>query len=431
MRRAFTILAGVAMVCVVAYLSWLNPTRVDFRLSPSRTVHDAPLATLLVFAFGTGAILVLAAVMIQAGRRAIVTWRQDRQQRRIERIDAWEERGEQLVWTGDTQQGRALLHKASQRRPESVHALLGLAASYSDTGELDRARQLLTDAATQHATNPNLLFALAETHRAAGDRAAAIDALERLRALCPRAPRALRALRTAYVEAGRWRDAAAAQETLLGELRNAEATTSERDYLTVLRYQATIHLPDVALRTQGLENLADSRSVSVPILVSLGDALLAGGHPDDASAVWERAARGTPRTVLVDRLAAIASETRHRDRLRTLLRKLRADQVVADNVRLLTAQLDVEDGRIDEATRELGALEHPNDAPALLHQLWAAVYQHRGQHEQALAAYARGLSGPCGYHCRVCERASREWTGYCRQCNSFDSYRASVEIGLL
>src|SRR5437870_2277913 len=117
MRRALTILVGVGMVCLVAYLSWLNPTPVDFRLSPSRTVHDAPLAALLVFAFVTGTIPILAVVMIQAGRRAIASWRQDRQQRRIDRIDEWEEHGEQLVWSGDTQRGRTLLHKAWQRRP--------------------------------------------------------------------------------------------------------------------------------------------------------------------------------------------------------------------------------------------------------------------------------------------------------------------------
>ena len=32
MKRALAIIVGVAMVCLVTYLSWLNPTRVDFHL---------------------------------------------------------------------------------------------------------------------------------------------------------------------------------------------------------------------------------------------------------------------------------------------------------------------------------------------------------------------------------------------------------------
>src|ERR1043166_1375640 len=174
MKRAPAIIVSVAMVCVVAYLSWLNPTRVDFRLSTTYAVHDAPLAALLVFAFVVGVVLVLAVGTIQAGRRAVTAWRQGRQQRRSERIDDWQERGEQLVWSGDTHQGRSLLQKAWQRRPETAHAVLALASSYRDTGELQRPRQLLADAANQHHTNPGVLLALAETHRLAGERTASI-----------------------------------------------------------------------------------------------------------------------------------------------------------------------------------------------------------------------------------------------------------------
>lgn len=430
MKRALAILAGVALVCVVAYLSWLNPTPVAFRFAPTRSV-EAPLAALIAFAFIIGGMLVLGVVVVQAGRRAITSWRHGRQQRRIERIDDWEERGEQLVWEGQSQQARALLHKAWHRRPEGAHAVLALAASYHDTGDFHRARELLAKAADQHHTNPDVLFALAEAHRAAGERTASVEVLERLRALRPHAPRVLRALRDRYVDGQRWHDAAALQEALLGEIRDAgQQATREREFLTLLRYQASLGLSDPAARVRALEALADSRTDSVPILVSLGDALLAGGREGEASVLWERALRSHPRTVFVERLANMAAEPRHRERLRALLRKLRSDHVQADNIHLLAAQLYLNDGDTEEAARELEALQAQTGCPPLHDRLWAEVHRARGQLEQAVLAYSRAAAGSTAYRCRVCERATDQWTGYCLQCGQWDSYRSDVEIGV-
>jgi hypothetical protein len=99
----------------------------------------------------------------------------------------------------------------------------------------------------------------------------------------------LRALRDRYVEMERWAHAAAVQEALLAELRNPEDAERERQFLTVLRHQAAIGLPDVAARVRALEALADRRGVSVPIAVSLGQSLLDDGRRDEAWAVWDRA----------------------------------------------------------------------------------------------------------------------------------------------
>jgi len=426
MKRALAVIVGVALVCLVAYVSWLNPETVEYRFAPDRTLH-LPVGALTVFAFLVGAVLVLLVVTVEAGRRAIVTWRAERRRRKSFRIDQWEEHGEELVWAGDAQHGRALLQKAWQRRPEQAHAVIALAESYRDTGELHRARGLLFDAANQHHTNPDVLYALADMHRLAGEAGPRIEVLERLRALHPRAPRVLRALRDAYQETGRWQDAAATQEALLGELRDLQQATRERERLTVLRYQASLGLSDPAERVAALEALADGRGNTVPVLISLGDALRAAGRADEAAVLWERTLRNQPRTVLFDRLAAMATETRHRDRLRTVLRKLRADAVNADSVRLQNAQLHLADGNLDAAARELEAVQDAA-APQLLHRLWAEIHQRRGQVEQAFAAFARADGHAQRYRCKTCQRCVPEWTGYCPQCGAWDSYRATVEI---
>lgn len=430
MKRAIAVVLGVAMVCLVAYLSWLNPAAVEFRLTPARSIQ-APLAVLIVLAFVVGMMLVFTVVLIQAGRRAMVGWWQGREQRRIDRIDDWQERGEELIWGGETQQGRALLRKAWQRRPENPRALLALADSLRETGEFRRASELLSHAASQHPASPHILFALAKTHRSAGDRGAGVTVLERLRALHPHAARVLRALRDAYVDSARWADATAVQETLVGQLRDPGQVATERLRLGALRYQVAVHLEEPAARVQALEALADSRACGVPAWVSLGDAFLASGRADEASLLWERALRTQPRTVLVERLASIATEERHRERLCTLLHKLRADQVRGDMIRLLSAQLYIKDGHAEQAARELGSLQNTDAAPAFVHRLWAEVHRQRGQMEQALGAYAKASGEVPAYRCNGCGCTTPEWSGYCAQCHSWDSYRSEIEIGML
>jgi len=426
MKRVATILVGLGLLCGLIYLSWLNPTPVAFRLSPSWEINGH-VGALMMAAFTAGAVAILAAVSVGALRRAIFAWRSERRRRIHRRVDEWEERGEKLIWQGEVPRGRALLQKAFQRRPEDAHAVLTLAASYRDSGELHRARGVLYDAAAQHHTEPEILFALAEAHREAGEDGPCIDVLERLRALYPHAPRALRALRDAYEAGGRWQDALVLQEALVNEIRDTEGSARERERLMALRYQTALANPDPTLRLRALEVLADGRAPALPLMVSVGDALVACGKVDDASVLWERAVRSQPRTVLIDRLATIARETKHRDRLRQLLRKLRADAIDANAVRLIVARLFAADGNTEATARELEGVQTAGSPPELWHRLWVDVHRQRGQLEQALAVAVQPYTKD-QFRCRTCERTQNDWVGYCPRCRSWDSYRASVEI---
>ncbi len=426
MKRA--ILVGLAMVCLVIYLVLLNGESVDFRITHTRTVHWN-VGALIGGAFVIGVLTTLAIVAVQAGQRALRVWRTGRREKRRTRIDQWEESGEQLIWNGDAQRGRALLQKAWVRRPEDSRAVLALAASFCDTGELHRARGVLFDAAAQHHTNPDLLMALARAHRSAGEIGPSIEALERLRALHPRAPRVLKMLRDTLIEVGRWGEAAQIQDSYLAEVRDPQQVLCERELLIELRYLAALELTDPAARLTALENLSGGRNVAAPILVSLGDCLIELGRPDEASAVWERGLRSTPRSVFVERLAGLASETRHRDRIRSLLRKVRSGTVNNDHLCAASAMLHLADRNPEEAARELETIQGDTERSAHYQRIWAEVYRQRGQTEQALAAYARSDGMADRYECRNCHHTSAVWVGFCRHCRGWDSYRSVLDIG--
>ena len=428
MKRFLLIVVGLALVSAVIYLVSTNGTVTDFQLTPNLTLSYS-LGGLMVASFLTGAVTVLIGVMVQAGGRAIVGWRQQRRERKHQRVVQMEERGEQLMWQGDAKHGRALLEKAYRRQPENAYAVLALASSYRATGESARERQFLTDAATQHHhTNPDVLLALASAHAFAGDRQQALEVLERLRALHPKAPRVLAALRDAYLSAGRWQEAIGPQEVLVAETREASQATKEREALTTMRYMASLGLEDTAQRIEALEGLADRRSMAVPVAVSLGDALLEAGRRDEAIGVWERALRSTPQTVLAERVASNAADTSARNRLCNVLRKLRPDAVDMDRVRVLIASQHLVEDQVSEAAEEIALIESERDAGPMLGRLRGEIHRRRGELQQAVEAFAGTTGSVAGYQWRQCGRAADTWSGVCPCCHSWDSSRARTEI---
>lgn len=432
--KRILIIAGVvvfvAFVLAVIYLVSANLIVTDFRLTPNLLV-SFPLGGLMVSSFLTGATLAFAVVLVQGARRAVSNWRQTRQRRKRERIDTWEERGEQLMWQGDAKHGRPLLEKAWRNRPDSTYAVLSLAASYRATGEIQRERQFLSEAAAKgHHTNPDVLLALAGAHEAAAEPAAALEVLERLRALHPRAPRVLVAVRDAYIAAGRWQDTIAPQEALVTELRDPERVAREQDLLIVLRYQAGLQIEDASARAVALEALTDRRTTIVPVAMSLGDTFVTLGRLDDAVAVWERGLRNKPRSVFVQRLADLATENKHRDRLSNLIHKLRGDAVRADNVRLLAAHLLRLNGKLPEAEKELDLIADAEAAPPFIHRVRAEIYREQGQLERTVEELMRAQPDPWAYRCKRCNHAGNDCHGRCPACGAWDSHRAAVEIAV-
>lgn len=428
MKRFLLVVFGLVLVSAVIYLVSTNNTPTDFQLTPS-IVLSYSLGALMVASFLCGAVTVLTAVMLQAGGRALLAWRHLRRERNSQRTHEMEEKGEQLMWQGDAKHGRALLEKAYRREPSNSYAVLALAASYRATGETVRERQFLADAVDHHHhTNPDVLLALAQAHAYAGERAQAIEVLERLRALHPRAPRVLLALRDAYRDAGRWYDAIAPQEALIVESRDPQQAVRERDVLTTMRYQASLAIEDPKARIDALEALAERRSLAAPVAVSLGDALAEAGRSDDAIGVWERALRTTPQSVLVERLAKAARDKSGRSRLIGVLRRLRPEAVDMDKVRLFVAEQLLVDDLVTDAAQELMAVEDPAGAGAFYLKIQGEIHRRRGELQQAVDALAQVDAHPRRYHCTTCGRANPTWLGVCPCCKSWNQHRAETEI---
>ncbi len=427
MKRVLAVATGVAVLGLCALLAWLNPGMVDVRFSPQRSLQ-APLGWLLVFAFAGGVLVAAVGASLQQLGRRIAGWRERRRARQAVQATRWQQNGAALAWDGELEKGRSLLRKAWRRQPHNSAAALALASSFMDTGEYGAARQVLAEAVARDANDADLRCALGEVLRRSGETAEAIRMLETIRVQHPRAPRALLLLRELYRETGNWTEAARVQDAYLRTLRDSRRAPVERERLLRLRYQAATAIENPAARADALAAVAQEDRAFVPAVVSLGDALVAAERTEEAKKVWERAFKHTPRLVFIERLLDHSSSTRERQRLVALMKKF-AQQLDADAMHLLAAQAALRDGQVDTAATELQAIGR-QQAPAVQRQ-WAEVHRRRGQLEQALESLSRAANGAegfaAGYRCTSCGRPSSLWSGYCRDCDRWDTYRATAE----
>lgn len=425
MRLAGFVLLFVALLCGSAYLFIHNGHSVELRLAENWMVQ-APLAAQLMGAFLFGATGVFAIIGIRDSGRAFGRWRRGRVLKKDEHVGALLAEGRRLLWRGEPERGRAILQRAWKAR-QTREGLLSLVQASLAADNAREAKHAIESAHEPLADDPEVLCTLADVCRQLGDHSGAISALERARARHPRAQRILLGLRDLYLDSERWSDAAAAQAAWLA-LHPRVTAPSEHTLLAGTRYEAALNVPGPAARLQALEDVYAQAPRFVPAAVSIGDELVAAGKREEALRRWEGILRHQPRAVLVERIRAHAESQADRDRLRNLLRKLRAEHVDDDSIHYYVALLWLDDARSDDAQREIDALSRRFTSSPAYHLLRARAGESSGALDEAVKEYRASTEGVIAHTCNVCQRAEAAWRGRCPRCHHWDTFRAPVEL---
>ncbi len=380
MRRALGLAAAVAaLVAFVAFAYTMNSGDVDFRLVPTVT-YRMPLGLLLVATLVFGVLIAVVAVAFQQLNQRFSTWSERRKARQEAQIEELKQSGAALAWGGETVRSRSVLKKAWRRDPHNKEAALALAASYSDTGEYDAAKQVLEDAVARESADPDLRYALGEALSRYGHTDEAIRMHETVRVQYPHAARVMVSLRDLYAASGRWADAAEVQQQYIAELASSEGIEDQRDRLRDFRYRATMQIDDPALRIERLEALLAEHRNYAPAIDSLGDAMLEIGKTADALKLWEKAFKREPRIELAERMLDHQANGAGRQRVVVLINK-QGDRLDADAARVLRARAAIQDDALESAQHELETVSDPTSAA--VQSAWADLHHKRGDTERA------------------------------------------------
>jgi lipopolysaccharide biosynthesis regulator YciM len=410
----------------VAYLASLGPGRVPIPLGPG-LAWEAPLWVLAAGAFAAGAVLALTLGLVRDLSRAVRDARAAEGEASPSATEMYRE-GEDAMVAGRPAAAAAAFEALLRREP-------GHAAAHARLGELARARGDDPGAlrhflqAMRVDERPEIMGAAADAYGRVGRLDDAVALYGDVIARAPGHLTALRALRDLTAAGGRWTDAAAAQERLVGAV-DSRARAGEQVELAGLHYERGRARATAGASDDAISAFRDALRVQpdfVPAAVALGDAYLAAGDAAQAVKVWERAAESQPALPLLSRIERQRREEGRPTRMIALYQAAvaRAPDNLAVALALGRVYFDLH--MLDEAAEQLEKVEVRMPDLPVIHAYLGAVFERRGQVREALEEYRRALRALSSFEwphrCAACGAEHPGWADRCPSCGRWNSLR--------
>jgi lipopolysaccharide biosynthesis regulator YciM len=308
----------------------------------------------------------------------------------------------------------------------AAHARLGelACARGDDSGALRHFLQ-----AMRVDERPEIMVAAADAYGRVGRLDDAVALYGDVIARAPGHLTALRALRDLTAAGGRWTDAAAAQERLVGAV-DSRVRAAEQVELAGLHYERGRARATAGASDDAISAFRDALRVQpdfVPAAVALGDAYLAAGDAAQAVKVWERAAESQPALPLLSRIERQRREEGRPTRMIALYQAAvaRAPDNLAVALALGRVYFDLH--MLDEAAEQLEKVEVRMPDLPVIHAYLGAVFERRGQVREALEEYRRALRALSSFEwphrCAACGAEHPGWADRCPSCGRWNSLR--------
>jgi uncharacterized protein HemY len=419
----------------VGYLFYHNGHKVELHLGPQST-FELPVAALVLGMLGLGAALILIGGVLRTSVSGVSGWRAQRRERRRQALLRIREEGRHRLWSGDLEAATRSLARYVAQHPQDLDAVLALAGTYEERGELETARRLLESARSEIGSDPRLLHHLGRLAMKRGNAGAAIDWLREAVGRQPDSPRLLAELATALAAEGRFEEAAQVTQRWVAAEREPARREEAAQQLVAFRYRAA-EAAEPAAGEQALRRLLTESPDFLPAILLLTARARAAGDVRGAERLYRDAIRRRPRGVLLDRLASLHASTGQAERSLPILRDACAGNHLAAP-RLVLARTLVQAGKLPAAEAELAELVR--DTPAYRAEGIDIVPERdlvagelalaRGHDREAATLLGRAATGahrPFAHACTRCGHEWSEWRDQCR-CGAYGTLAWLIEI---
>lgn len=407
----------------MGYLFYHNAHTVALRLGSQSSV-ELPVAALVLATLGLGAALILTGGALRSSASSVVGWRQRQRERRLQALLRVREDGHRWLWSGDLDAATRALARYVEQNPHDVDAVLALANTYDERGELEAERRLLETERAVVGSEARLLHQLGRLALKRGNAGAAIDWLREAVQQHPESPRLLGELTAALAAEGRFAEAVSIAQRQVAAERQPARRDEAIQNLTALRYRAAESDPDAASGDRALRRLLGESPDFVPTVLLLASRARAAGDTRRAERLYRDAIRRRPRGVLLERLTALHAASGQVERALPILRDACSANHLA-GPRLALARALVHAGKHPAADAELAELVR--DTPAWRSDgidvaperdlVAGELALARAQDREAATLLGRAATGghrPFAYACPRCARVWSEWRDQCR-----------------
>ncbi|MEO7793533.1 MAG: tetratricopeptide repeat protein [Thermoanaerobaculia bacterium] len=406
-----------------------------FLLGPETSI---PLwgALLAIFFAGflpTGITLVVDTLRLDLSQR-----RDRRRQREEESLEGTLRRA--VDFQADAQWGKAAseLETYLAGKPDHFAGQLRYGEVLRQLGRTAEAIEVHRRAAATYPRSVSLLYHLAADYRERGDVEIAKETESRIVRDFPGF--GLEVLRARRAAALSTRDFGAAGELhgriteLLNESGDSAALARESTLAQGLTYQSGVRLleEDRSAEAASLfRTLLTQEPRFIPARIMLGEAELLEDRESAAIEAWRAGYQETGSPVFLQRIEDYFIEQEEPMRAIETLRALIANAGNDLLPRFYLGRLYYRLEMLEEATKQLGAIEERIKSSPTYHFLLGRIHHRRGDLAKAVEAFGACLRqldiGSAEYLCRICHQSYADWRDSCSRCGSWNSVDLNFE----
>jgi lipopolysaccharide biosynthesis regulator YciM len=421
------ILLFIFFVLFFLYFWGLNPHMVTVFYLPDQNL-TYPVAMVVIGCIIIGLILGFGAHIYSTLSHWLKHWSQDRSEKKQREISTIYREGVGRLLSGDLKKARGLLSKALERDPRRVDTLIALASLSSQEGNPADGLDLLRKAREIDQKSMEVLFKTASIQEELGNDDDAIASYQELIALEKDNRKALRCLRELYIKHNRWQEALESQRQVLKAGPGAQRVAQEKELLLYLRYEVarqTISQGNPEDAKSELKDIIRQKADYIPAQVSLGDTYVAMNRGEDAVKTWQDGYRKLGKGIFLERLENYFMEREDPSSLLNFFRSQVLERGEDLMFRLFYGKLCLRLEMVDEAKEQLQAVESSGVDSSQVHLLLAETYRRCRQSEQAINEYQKALGISKRLHlnfiCEKCNHISPEWYSRCPACGEWDT----------
>lgn len=428
----FALLVFVLFLVALGYFALLNTETITVKIMP-KTVYETPKIALILLSSAFGAAVMLFYFFIRDTKRFIDNRQFQRRQKAALKVQELYSKGLNAILADSEEEARAALEGILQEEPNHLDALLRLGDITAGNEDYARATAYYRRAKEVQPQNLEVLFSLVRVMEKAGHETDARMYLEEILEADPDNLAALHAKRSLLEKREEWDELIYLQKGIIKEAHNEKDRQREQESLLGYQYEQGRH----SLENGEYEKAKKTFRVIlrldrdfIPAYLGLAEVMLREGESEEAVDFLEKGFEQTASPIILARIEDLLISLGDPARLIRLYQSALAKAPQDQTLRFFLGKLYYRLEMLDDAFDTLRALESSGAPYPELYQLLGNIYARRQQWDTAFEEYRKviDLRKPfrLPYCCDNCGYSSKEWSGRCPNCRSWNAFRFNL-----
>ena len=366
------------------YTAFLNPHDSVVHITQSQSVK-LPTVLLLLGSILIGVIVTIFLFWAFNFKNALLRWKISFKNNQVEKknnkVEVLFRKAESLYICGKLDKAQTLIEKLLETTSEHIGSLNLMGLILSALGKHDPAEITYKKVLSLEPKNIHALFGLAETYSKTDRKIEEIALLKKVQGMNPETVIPIRHLRDTYAQQKDWKNVSIMQKKVLSLMRG---NNDEKKKEQINLGQFLFELGSRNLQAGNLDNSISNfkealrtHEKCLPAYLSLGDAYIQSGQKKQALKIWQTGFRQTGnKTCLIRAQIELRDSDSYKDIMQSYEKSLETTALEdRSHFVLLLSTLYIEHGLPDKA-RDL--LENNSSQHPLLHSLLMENLQHSG-----------------------------------------------------